>query len=94
MYYVSFPIASSAESLYFETGWSKLEDHRKSRKLNLFYKIENNMAPTYLSDCLPTTIGETVNGIYLISILVFVKCEFVWSPFDMCCLYDSTIYSY
>jgi hypothetical protein len=28
----------------------------KSRKLNLFYKIENNMAPTYVSDCLPTTI--------------------------------------
>jgi hypothetical protein len=44
------PIYSSAESLYFETGWSKLEDRRKSRKLNLFYKIENNMAPTYLSD--------------------------------------------
>ena len=39
------PIYSSAESLYFETGWSKLEDRRKSRKLNLFYKIENNMAP-------------------------------------------------
>ena len=36
---------SSAESLYFETEWSKLEDRRKSRKLNLFYKIENNMAP-------------------------------------------------
>jgi hypothetical protein len=35
-------------------------NRRKSRKLNLFYKIENNMAPTYLSDCLPTTIGETV----------------------------------
>jgi hypothetical protein len=44
------PIYSSAESLYFETGWSKLEDRRKSRKLNLFYKIENNMAPnTYLT---------------------------------------------
>ena len=27
---------------------------------NLFDKIENNMAPTYLSDCLSTTIGETV----------------------------------
>ena len=25
-----------------------------------FYKIEHNMAPTYLSDCLPTSIGETV----------------------------------
>ena len=46
--------------LYFETGWSKLEDRRKSRKLNLFDKIENNMAPTYLSDCLPTTIEEIV----------------------------------
>jgi hypothetical protein len=46
------PIYSSAESLCFETGWSKLEDRRKSRKLNLFDKIENNMAPTYLSDCL------------------------------------------
>jgi hypothetical protein len=34
-----------AESLNFETEWSKLEDRRKSRKLNLFYKIENNMAP-------------------------------------------------
>jgi hypothetical protein len=69
-----------------------------------FYKIENNMAPTYLSDCLPTTIGETLllqvanilifgyheynshpTGVYLISILVFVKCLFVWSPFGMCC---------
>jgi hypothetical protein len=30
------PIYSSAASLYFETGWSKLEDRRKSRKLNLF----------------------------------------------------------
>ena len=57
------PIYSSAESLYFETGLSKLEDRRKSRKINLFYKIENNMAPTYLSDCLPTTIGETVTFI-------------------------------
>ena len=37
-----------------------MEDRRKSRKLNLFYKIENNMVPTYLSDCLPTTIEETV----------------------------------
>ena len=37
-----------------------MKDRRKSRKLNLFNKIENNMAPTYVSDCLPTTIGETV----------------------------------
>jgi hypothetical protein len=67
MFYKSFSkgiylisILVSAESLYFETGWSKLENSRKSRKLNLFDKIENNIAPTYLSDCLPTTIGGTV----------------------------------
>jgi len=39
------PIYSSAASLCFETGWSKLEDRRISRKPNLFYKIENNMVP-------------------------------------------------
>jgi hypothetical protein len=58
--------------LHFETGWSKLEDRRKSRKLNLFDKIENNMAPTYLSDCLPTTIGETVTYNPLQSLLLQV----------------------
>jgi hypothetical protein len=42
---MGLPLYSSVESLYFETEWSKLEDRRKSRKLNLFYKIENNMAP-------------------------------------------------
>ena len=67
------PIYSSAESLYFETGWSKLEDRRKSRKLNLFYKIENNMAPTYLSDCLPTTIGETVTYISVIMMTIALR---------------------
>ena len=46
MIVTGLPIYSCAESLYFETGCSKLEERRKSRKLNLFYKIENNMAPT------------------------------------------------
>jgi hypothetical protein len=30
------PIYSCGKSLYFETGWSKLEDRRNSRKLILF----------------------------------------------------------
>ena len=32
------PVYSSSVNLYFETGWSKLEDRRKSRKLILFKK--------------------------------------------------------
>jgi hypothetical protein len=52
------PIYSSAESLYFETGWSKLEDRRKSRKLNLFYKIENKMAPNMIT---PFTVNRKTN---------------------------------
>ena len=47
---MGLPIYSSSENLYFETGRSKLEDRQKSRRLNLFYKFENNMAPSYLSD--------------------------------------------
>ena len=55
------PIYTNIESLYFETGWEKLSERRKFRKLNLFYKIQNNMAPQYLIDCMPTTVGETMH---------------------------------
>ena len=40
------------ESLYFETGWKPLHSRRRKRKLNMFYKIRNNNAPSYLCDCL------------------------------------------
>jgi hypothetical protein len=41
-----------SESLYFETGWEPLHSRRRRRKLNMFYKIRNNNAPSYLCDCL------------------------------------------
>jgi hypothetical protein len=44
------PKCSSLESLYFETGWEPLHSHRRRRKLNMFYKIRNNNAPSYLCD--------------------------------------------
>ena len=46
------PKFSSLESLYFETGWEPLHSRRRRRKLNMFYKIRNNNAPSYLCDCL------------------------------------------
>ena len=40
----------SIENLYDETGWEKLETRRKKKKhkLTLFYKMFNNISPTYL----------------------------------------------
>ena len=46
------PKFSSLESLYLETGWEPLHSRRRRRKLNMFYKIRNNNAPSYLCDCL------------------------------------------
>ena len=45
------PKFSSLESLYCETGWEPLHSRRR-RKLNMFYKIRKNNAPSYLYDCL------------------------------------------
>jgi hypothetical protein len=46
------PKFASKESLYFETGWETLSCRRRLRKLTLFHKIHNNIAPEYLNDCL------------------------------------------
>jgi hypothetical protein len=46
------PKFPSKESLYFETGWETLSCRRRRRKLTLFHKIHNNIAPEYLNDCL------------------------------------------
>ena len=46
------PTFASKESLYFETGWETLGCRRRRRKLTLFHKIHNNIAPEYLNDCL------------------------------------------
>ena len=55
------PIFASLNSLYFETGWEKLDERRKSKKLALMYKIVNNEAPSYLNDLLPNTVNAASN---------------------------------
>ena len=52
------PRYCSIESLYFETGWEPLHSRRQRRKLHLFYKIHNNIAPSYLNDCLSTFLND------------------------------------
>ena len=39
--------------LYDELGWGSLSERRWARRLTMFYKIPNGMAPSYLSDHIP-----------------------------------------
>ena len=34
-------------------GWESLSDRRWFRRLNLFYKLSNGLAPSYLADHIP-----------------------------------------
>ena len=43
-------IYPSRDSLYKETGWEKLKQHRERRKVWLFHKIHYGNVPSYLTD--------------------------------------------
>ena len=47
------PIFASSILIYKELGWESLTERRKGRKLQMFYKIQNNNAPGYLCDLIP-----------------------------------------
>ena len=38
------------KKLYEELGWESLSDRRWLRRLTIFYKISNSLAPDYLSN--------------------------------------------
>ena len=44
---------TSREKLYAELGWESLSSRRWSRRLILFYKFINNLAPKYSTDPIP-----------------------------------------
>ena len=47
-----FILTKTSNSLSLETGWKK-------HKLQLFFKMQNNLAPDYLSSLVPPTVGST-----------------------------------
>ena len=51
----------SLEMLYKETGWETLEVRRSKHKLCLFYKMNNNISPEYLSSLVPQPVGNTTH---------------------------------
>ena len=55
------PVFSSLRSLYLETGWEKLAERRKTKKLILMYKIIKHETPRYLNDLLPSLVNDEGN---------------------------------
>lgn len=51
----------SINSLTNETGWETLSNRRKKHKLFLFYKMQHDISPNYLSSLVPLSVGNTVN---------------------------------
>ena len=52
---------TSRERLYEELGWESLSDRRWARRLTIFYKINNGLAPSYLSNHIPQRHEISVN---------------------------------
>ena len=53
--------STSTNRIYQEIGWKTLHRRRKEKKLILFHKIEPNIAPSYLRDLLPLTVGQNTH---------------------------------
>ena len=51
----------SINSLLTETGWETLSARRKNHKLVMFYKMQNDLCPVYLSSLVPRTVGSSVS---------------------------------
>ena len=66
----------SINSFIKETGWETLLTRRKKHKLVLFYKMQNDMSPNYLSSLVPPCVGNPliiryeILQIYIQSILI------------------------
>ena len=43
-----------------EIGWESLQNRRSKHKLCMFYKMKNNLTPTYLSSLVPETFESTI----------------------------------
>ena len=52
---------TSRVKLYDELGWESLSDRRWARRMTIFYKINNGLAPTYLSEHIPQRNDITFN---------------------------------
>ena len=52
-------ILVSLQLLYQNVGWESLQDRRFEHKLNLFFKMQHDLIPAYLSSLVPPLVSET-----------------------------------
>ena len=78
-------ILVSLQSLYQEVGWESLQDRRLKHKLNLFFKMQHDLTPDYLSSLVPLSVSETSRynlrnaddyTTNTCSIILFIVCTF------------------
>ena len=55
------PVFTKLECLYTETGWQSLAERRKWRRLQMFYNMQNHVAPDYLSRLVPPKVQSLSN---------------------------------
>lgn len=51
-------ILVSTQNLYQEVGWESLQTRRYKHKLNLFFKMQHDLTPAYLSSLIPPLVCE------------------------------------
>ena len=49
----------SIQAFYDEVGWETLQTRRTNHKLSLFFKMQHDLAPTYLTNLVPPSVSET-----------------------------------
>ena len=49
----------SIQALYDEVGWETLQTRRTNHKLSLCFKMQHDLAPTYLTNLVPPSFSET-----------------------------------
>ena len=55
----SLPVFANSNFIFRKLEWETLQERRTRRKLQLFYNIQNNNAPGYLSNLIPPIIQST-----------------------------------
>ena len=65
----------SRERLYEDLGWESLSDRRCARRLTIFYKINNGLAPPYLSNHIPQRNEIRVNLRNRVDSTPFIRTE-------------------
>ena len=64
---------SSTQKIYNELGWESLDNRRKFRRLCLFYKIYNDLTPSYLKAPIPA--NKTISTIRVVKPLHDISCR-------------------